>query len=203
MQKVEGSSPFSRSQESAPSRGSRHRMNDAQSDRSMPAATEHLVYVHGGELGLRRERRCGEWVIFEPGGEPVADTETLDRIRALRIPPAWTHVWIADCPNAHLQATGLDSKGRRQYLYHPLWRVRRDHEKYDDMLEFAGKLPRIRATTRSLLGRAAWRARSDARSGGPTARHRLVQSRLGPLRSRQWPCRPDHAPARERDGARV
>jgi DNA topoisomerase IB len=61
-------------------------------------------------------------------------------------------VWIAASPNAHLQATGLDSKGRRQYLYHPLWRLRRDHEKYDDMLEFAGKLSQIRATTRSLLG---------------------------------------------------
>ena len=113
---------------------------------------DQLVYVHGGELGLRRERRHGEWVILDRLGEPVADTETLERIRALRIPPAWTHVWIAGSPNAHLQATGLDSKGRRQYLYHPLWRVRRDHEKYDDMLEFAGKLPQIRATTRSLLG---------------------------------------------------
>jgi DNA topoisomerase I len=82
----------------------------------------------------------------------VTDTETLRRVSALRIPPAWTQVWIAVLPNAHLQATGLDSKGRRQYLYHPLWRVRRDHEKYDDMLEFAGKLPQIRATTRSLLG---------------------------------------------------
>jgi DNA topoisomerase-1 len=110
------------------------------------------VYVHGGELGLRRERRDGEWVILDPLGEPVAETETLERIRALRIPPAWTQVWIAGVPNAHLQATGLDSKGRRQYLYHPLWRARRDHEKYIDMLEFAGKLPRIRATTRSLLG---------------------------------------------------
>jgi DNA topoisomerase IB len=76
----------------------------------------------------------------------------LERIRALRIPPAWTHVWIAGSPNAHLQATGLDSKGRRQYLYHPLWRVRRDREKYDDMLEFARKLPRIRATAKSRLG---------------------------------------------------
>ncbi len=110
------------------------------------------MYVHGGELGLRRERRRGEWVILDAHGERVADSETLERIRALRIPPAWTRVWIATSPNAHLQATGLDSKGRRQYLYHPLWRARRDHEKYDDMLEFAGKLPRIRATTGSLLG---------------------------------------------------
>jgi DNA topoisomerase IB len=91
-------------------------------------------------------------VILDPVGEPVADTETLERVRALRIPPAWTDVWIATSPDAHLQATGLDSKGRRQYLYHPLWRLRREHEKYDDMLEFAGKLPRIRATTRTLLG---------------------------------------------------
>ncbi len=119
----------------------------------MPTELDELVYVHGGEPGLRRERRHGEWVILDSLGEPTADTETLERVRALRIPPAWTDVWIAASPNAHLQATGLDSKGRRQYLYHPLWRARRDHEKYDDMLEFAGKLPRIRATTsRSLLG---------------------------------------------------
>jgi DNA topoisomerase IB len=112
---------------------------------------DQLVYVHGGELGLRRERRDGEWVVLDAVGERVADAETIRRVRALRIPPAWTDVWIAPLPNAHLQATGLDSKGRRQYLYHQLWRVRRDHEKYDDMLEFAGKLPRIRATTKSLL----------------------------------------------------
>jgi DNA topoisomerase I len=121
-------------------------------DQSATAEPDQLVYVHGGELGLRRERRHGEWVIRDSFGAPVGDTETLERVRALRIPPAWTDVWIADSQNAHLQATGLDSKGRRQYLYHPLWRVRRDHEKYDDMLEFAGKLPQIRATTRSLLG---------------------------------------------------
>jgi DNA topoisomerase I len=122
------------------------------SDQLTAGELDQLVYVHGGELGLRRECRDGKWVILDPRGEPVADTETLERIHALRIPPAWTQVWIADVPNAHLQATGLDSKGRRQYLYHPLWRARRDHEKYVDMLEFAGKLPRIRATARSLLG---------------------------------------------------
>ncbi|MBV8221492.1 MAG: DNA topoisomerase IB [Solirubrobacterales bacterium] len=113
---------------------------------------DDLVYVHGGEPGLARERRDGEWAILDPVGEAVTDTETLERVRALRIPPAWTDVWIAAAPNAHLQATGLDSKGRRQYLYHPLWRVRRDHEKFADMLDFADKLPRIRAATSSLLG---------------------------------------------------
>jgi DNA topoisomerase IB len=119
---------------------------------STPGELDGLTYVHGGEPGLGRERRRGEWVILDPLGDPVADTETLERVSALRIPPAWTDVWIAASPNAHLQATGHDSKGRRQYLYHPLWRVRRDHQKYDDMLEFADKLPRIRAATNSLLG---------------------------------------------------
>jgi DNA topoisomerase IB len=123
-----------------------------------PAEPDQLEYVHGGEPGLHRERRHGESVILDPLGEPVGESETLERVRALRIPPAWTDVWIARSPNAHLQATGLDSKGRRQYLYHPLWRQRRDLEKFGDMLDFAGKLPRIRATASSLLG-----ARHDER----------------------------------------
>jgi DNA topoisomerase IB len=122
------------------------------SGESTPAEPDQLVYVHGGEPGLSRERRRGQSVILDPSGEPVSDSETLERVRVLSIPPAWTHVWIAASPNAHLQATGLDSKGRRQYLYHRLWRERRDLDKYDDMLEFADKLPRIRATASSLLG---------------------------------------------------
>jgi DNA topoisomerase-1 len=68
---------------------------------------------------------------------PVTDGETHGRVGALRIPPAWTDVWISTAPNAHLRATGLDAKGRRQYLYHPLWGLWRDEEKFDDMLEFA------------------------------------------------------------------
>jgi DNA topoisomerase IB len=113
---------------------------------------DRLVYVHGGELALRRDRRDGEVKIVDAAGAAVTDEETLERIRALRIPPAWIDVWIAVPPNAHLQATGLDAKGRRQYLYHPLWRMRRDAEKFDDMLEFAERLPRVRATATDLLG---------------------------------------------------
>jgi DNA topoisomerase-1 len=113
---------------------------------------DQLVYVHGGELALRRERRDGEDRIVDAAGVLVTDDETVGRIRGLRIPPAWTDVWIAVSPNAHLQATGLDSKERRQYLYHPLWRTRRDAEKFEDMLEFAERLPRIRATATELLG---------------------------------------------------
>jgi len=124
----------------------------ATSEQPPPAPPDQLVYVHGGELGLRRVRDGSAWIILDAGGNRLADAETLERIRALRIPPAWTDVWIAASPHAHLQATGVDSKGRRQYLYHPLWRERRAHQKYDDMLEFAARLPRIRATTRSRLG---------------------------------------------------
>src|SRR5271167_1890315 len=115
------------------------------------AGHDRLIYVSGCEPGLRRERSDGGYVIVDELGRPVTRAETLERIRALRIPPAWTDVWIAAASNAHLQATGLDGKGRRQYLYHPQWRVRRDEEKFDDMLEFAGQLPRVRATARDLL----------------------------------------------------
>lgn len=115
------------------------------------ASKDRLVYVSGGELGLQRVRRNGEFAILDARGESITDGETLTRIRALRIPPAWTDVWIATAANAHLQATGHDAKGRRQYLYHPLWRQRRDGEKFDDMLDFALRLPEIRATARRHL----------------------------------------------------
>jgi DNA topoisomerase IB len=117
----------------------------------LAAQSDRLVYVSGGELGLRRERRDSGDVIVDARGEPVTDEEVLRRVRALRIPPAWIDVWIATEANAHLQATGQDAKGRRQYLYHPLWRLRRDEEKFHDMLEFAERLPRIRETSRHLL----------------------------------------------------
>ena len=113
---------------------------------------EDLVHVHGGEAGLRRERRGDRFAYRDAEGERVTDPEALTRIAALKIPPAWTDVWIAAAPNAHLQATGLDAKGRRQYLYHPVWRVRRDAEKFADMLAFAQCLPAVRATVKQRLG---------------------------------------------------
>jgi DNA topoisomerase-1 len=113
---------------------------------------EELVHVHGGELGLRRERRDGRFAYVDALGDPVTDPETLARIDALKVPPAWTDVWIAPEPNAHLQATGLDAKGRRQYRYHPVWRERRDEEKFRDMLDFANRLPAVRATVQARLG---------------------------------------------------
>jgi DNA topoisomerase-1 len=91
-------------------------------------------------------RRCGKGFIYlDEEGERLTDTEVIARITALVIPPAWNEVWIAPDPFGHIQATGLDARGRKQYLYHPRWRERRDQEKFDDMVAFARALPALRA----------------------------------------------------------
>jgi len=91
-------------------------------------------------------------VYFDPSGVRVTDPEIIDRIRALVIPPAWTDVWICVEPRGHIQATGVDARGRRQYRYHDLWRQRRDREKFDHMLEFARALPELRHCITEHLG---------------------------------------------------
>ena len=93
--------------------------------------------------GFTRIRHGRGFRYLDPSGQPV-DAETRERIRALAIPPAWRDVWICPWPEGHIQATGLDDAGRRQYLYHPQWRARRDRLKHDHALEFARRLPRIR-----------------------------------------------------------
>jgi DNA topoisomerase-1 len=95
--------------------------------------------------GLTRRRRGRGFSYLDPDGEPVRDEEVLARIQELAIPPAWTEVWICPYPGGHIQATGVDAAGRKQYLYHPRWRERRDQEKFDEMLDFARALPRMRA----------------------------------------------------------
>jgi DNA topoisomerase-1 len=87
-------------------------------------------------------------MIVDHRGARVAEAETIDRVRALAIPPAWQDVWICTDPRGHLQATGIDAAGRKQYLYHPDWRLRRDGEKFDAMLEFAVGLPALRRRVR-------------------------------------------------------
>src|SRR5438105_12915752 len=96
--------------------------------------------------GVRRRRAGRGFVYLDVNGARVSDLDILGRIRALAIPPAWTDVWICPHPRGHIQAMGLDAKGRRQYRYHDAWRVHRDREKFDHMLEFARLLPRVRAT---------------------------------------------------------
>jgi DNA topoisomerase-1 len=95
--------------------------------------------------GITRRRRGKGFSYAHPDGRRVGDAETLARIRALAVPPAWTDVWICPWPNGHIQALGTDAAGRRQYRYHDQWRVHRDREKFERVLDFAAVLPDVRA----------------------------------------------------------
>jgi DNA topoisomerase-1 len=103
--------------------------------------------------GLRRRRHGRGFGYLDPDGVPVDEPEVLARIRELVIPPAWEDVWICPYPGGHIQATGIDAAGRKQYLYHPRWRVLRDQEKFDDMVAFARTLPALRERVESELER--------------------------------------------------
>lgn len=102
--------------------------------------------------GLTRSRRGRGFSYADADGAPVKDLEAILRIKALAIPPAWQEVWICPDPLGHLQATGIDAAGRKQYLYHPRWRERRDREKFDHMVAFARALPRLRKRVLADLG---------------------------------------------------
>jgi DNA topoisomerase-1 len=106
-----------------------------------------LRYVSDATKGITREMGPLGFVYRGPDGRPVEDEETLARIRKLVIPPAWTDVWICPSPKGHLQATGRDARGRKQYRYHARWREVRDETKYDRIIAFAEALPRIRERT--------------------------------------------------------
>ena len=94
--------------------------------------------------GLRRVRRGRGFSFTDDTGQPIRDPEAILRLKELAIPPAWENVWICPDPLGHLQATGTDAAGRKQYLYHPRWRELRDRQKFDHMTDFAQALPRLR-----------------------------------------------------------
>jgi DNA topoisomerase IB len=94
--------------------------------------------------GLRRVRRGRGFAYLDEYGAPIRDPEVLERLRALAVPPAWRDVWICSDPLGHLQATGIDSAGRKQYLYHERWREHRDREKFRRMVRFGSLLPALR-----------------------------------------------------------
>ncbi|MCB8823127.1 DNA topoisomerase IB [Microvirga rosea] len=110
------------------------------------AETAGLLYVSDEEPGIRRRKAGKGFSYTRPGGGKVSDKATLDRIRSLAIPPAYTDVWISPQPNGHIQATGRDAKGRKQYRYHPAFREVRESTKYEHMIAFAKALPDIRTT---------------------------------------------------------
>jgi DNA topoisomerase-1 len=109
------------------------------------ARSARLRYVTDDRPGIRRTMGSLGFRYFRPDGRRIRNRSDLKRIAALAIPPAWTEVWICPDPRGHLQATGRDAKGRKQYRYHSAWRAARDETKYERMLEFAGQLPRLRA----------------------------------------------------------
>lgn len=112
---------------------------------------EPLHRIEPGTGGITRRVAGRGFTYISANGQRIRSETLLERIHQLAVPPAWTHVWIASQPNAHIQATGVDAAGRTQYLYHPRWREIRDSEKFIRSLAFAQRLPTIRrAVTRDL-----------------------------------------------------
>jgi DNA topoisomerase-1 len=118
--------------------------NDTSSEPQGAAKAAGLRYVSDAEPGFSRQRTRTGFRYLSPAGKVLRDPQTLARIRRLVIPPAWEDVWICVREDGHLQATGRDARGRKQYRYHPRWREVRDETKYGRMLAFAKALPRIR-----------------------------------------------------------
>jgi DNA topoisomerase I len=112
-----------------------------------------LRRVDCSSAGIRRVRRGRGFGYERDDGRTIAEPEVIERIRGLAIPPAWEEVWICPQANGHIQATGIDAAGRKQYLYHPQWRANRDREKFAQMEQFAKSLPAMRASTEADLGR--------------------------------------------------
>jgi DNA topoisomerase I len=108
------------------------------------ATPRGLVWASDDTPGIRRERRGDAFVYRDSAGRRIRKAGELRRIRALAVPPAYEEVWICPLPNGHLQATGRDARGRKQYRYHPEWRLARDADKFERMVEFGAALPRIR-----------------------------------------------------------
>jgi DNA topoisomerase-1 len=112
-------------------------------DVDMPAPPG-LRYICDSGPAIRRRRAGKGFLYLDAKGRRVANADTLQRIRALVIPPAWTDVWICAAADGHIQATGRDVKGRKQYKYHAEYREAREQSKYEHLFAFAAALPAIR-----------------------------------------------------------
>ena len=128
-------------------------------DPSAAAKEAGLVYVNADMPGISRIRAGKGFSYRDAQGRRITDQEERRRLAALAVPPAYTDVWICPDPRGHVQATGRDARGRKQYRYHPDFRALRDSAKYDHMLEFAGLLPKIRAQVDQDMSRRGLPAR--------------------------------------------
>ena len=111
-----------------------------------------LRTVSPSTKGYSRRRAGSGWLFFDRDLIRITDADEVQRIKSLAIPPAWRDVWISPYPNGHIQAVGTDDAGRRQYLYHPDWRIKRDKMKFDRVLQAAQKLPAARRAIKRDLG---------------------------------------------------
>jgi DNA topoisomerase-1 len=116
-------------------------------DPELHAEEAGLRYITDDRPGVQRRRAGKGFIYIGPDGTRIADAERIAWFKALAIPPAWTEVWISPIRRGHIQATGRDARGRKQYHYHPRWREVRDEAKYGRLIEFARALPRIRRRT--------------------------------------------------------
>jgi DNA topoisomerase-1 len=135
-----------------------------------PAATAGLRHCSDDRPGITRRRAGRGFSYRDPDGLRIRDAATLARIRKIAIPPAWTDVWICPAANGHLQATGRDARGRKQYRYHARYRARRDTAKFERLIAFARALPAIREQVdRDLAARACLARRCSPRSSGSSS----------------------------------
>jgi DNA topoisomerase IB len=153
--------------------------------------------------GFTRRRRGRGVTYYDPDGEQVRDRQVLDRLAGLVVPPAWRDVWISADPRGHIQATGVDAAGRKQYLYHPIWRAQRDEAKFDHALDVAERLPtmrrrlcadmttrglarpRVLATVARLLDMGMFRVGSDQYATGDDPSYGLSTLRPEHVRTRR------------------
>jgi DNA topoisomerase I len=117
------------------------------------AESAGLRYVSDVRPGIRRKRSGKGFTYVRPDGTKLSDPQAVKRIRSLAIPPAWTNVWICPVADGHIQATGRDAKGRKQYRYHPQFREVRESTKYEHIVAFANALPAIRVKVREHIAR--------------------------------------------------
>ncbi|MES2622736.1 MAG: DNA topoisomerase IB [Bacteroidota bacterium] len=117
------------------------------------ARSMKLVYTSDSQPGYTRQKRGKNFIFFDSEGKRISDKEEIKRIKSLALPPAWINVWISSKPNGHLQATGVDVAGRKQYKYHSLWSFHRNERKHNRMGEFAKALPLIRQQIEADLGK--------------------------------------------------
>ncbi|QNM83484.1 DNA topoisomerase IB [Sphingomonas sabuli] len=111
----------------------------------MPEQSQRLRHCSDSEPGFTRKKQGRYWAYFDQDGKRITDRETIERLNSVALPPAYTDAWYCPHANGHLQATGIDARGRKQYRYHPNYRARADKKKFQGLTEFGNALPKIRS----------------------------------------------------------